>query len=230
MSFDANAIMKKYGNPGLDDMTEEEWDEHDKRVRARLAVETARRRSQGIRARGKAIIACGAPDDDVEFVLLGKVDKAWDVMKGLEEWHKSKAKICVLSGPTGVGKTVAAVRWLMNYGGTSPAFTRGGDFEAQSRYNQDLRDHLYKATGLVMDDLSAEYSDSKGNFISDLDTLIDVYARGRGRLIVTTNLPWADEDAEDGVGFETRYGERIASRIVGNATWLNVVGKDRRRA
>lgn len=222
-----DAIMEHYG-VREEDLTEDGWDEHDKVVRRKLDAEEARSQAQALQARGKKIVACGAPQALVELMTSGAVKKDSEVMGKLDDWHKDGNRICVLSGPVGVGKTVAAVRWLMNHGRVYPCFVRAGDFEARGRYSHVWRDAWQSATGMVLDDMGAEYQDAKGNLLADLDTLIDTYAVGGGRLIITTNLPW-DSDDPEAVTFQSRYEERISSRIVGSAAWVNVAGQDLRR-
>ena len=58
---------------------------------------------------------------------------------------------------------------------------------------------------LVIDDLGAEFNDSKGFFASLLDELIDARYSHKLATIVTSNL-----DLE---AFKTRYGVRIVDRI-----------------
>lgn len=222
----ASAVLQKYGNMTNKTMTDDEWEAHDRRVRLAQMGEARREREKRTRVRGGKVAACGAPYELVRLVVSGKTVRDSQVMKDLDEWQRSAAqpgaRICVLAGPVGVGKTVAAVRWLMNFGGIRPGYARAGDFEAVGRYDTEWRAQWRGASGFILDDLGAEYADAKGNLISDLDTLFDVYATGRGRLVVTTNLTWEV--------FQARYGERISSRIVERATWINVTGPDQRRA
>ena len=91
--------------------------------------------------------------------------------------------ILVLSGGVGCGKTVAAVRWLGEYGGVKPFFMRAHEFEAAGRYDRELRERWLGATGLVLDDLGAEYADGKGNLLSDLDSLFDTYCGKYARMV-----------------------------------------------
>lgn len=214
-----DAIMEKYG---VQELTDEEWEERDKATRLASLDQARREAAQALRVRVKKIIACGGPEALVELVAHGPLDKTLPVMDELAEWQKSKRRIVILSGPVGVGKTVGGVRWLMNHGGISPCFTRAGDFEARGRYSHAWRSEWQNASGMVLDDMGAEYKDAKGNLLADLDTLIDTYAVGRGKLVITTNLSWDD--------FQERYEERISSRIVGSAKWVNVAGPDRRRS
>lgn len=222
-----DAIMEKYGV----NLDTQEWLDKDDAVATQRSEESARNRQRALVNRGKRIVACGAPELDVELIVSGQVDKDSKVMGELSEWWAASSvshPICVLSGSVGVGKTVAAVRWLMNHGGKSPCFVRTGDFEARSRYSHVWRNEWQTATGMILDDMSVEYKDAKGSLLADLDTLIDTYARSRARLIITTNLPWQAKNPED-PDFQKRYEDRIASRIVGSATWINVAGPDLRR-
>ena len=214
-----DAIAERYGiEAGLSD---EQWAERDAAVDAKAKGEAARSREYELRERCKSLAAHGAPRGLLDLLESGGVEKDGKAMSDVKAWQQSRNRIAVLSGSVGVGKTVAAVRWLANHGGLSPCFVRAGDFEARGRYNHKFRDAWQNASGMVLDDMGAEYKDAKGNLIADLDTLVDTYAVGRGRLIITTNLTWQE--------FQERYEERISSRIVGSASWINVAGVDRRR-
>jgi len=213
-----DAVMDKYG---IQNLTDEEWEARDNAVRATSLEEARRNAAKNLKARVKKAIACGAPAGLVELVAHGDLDRNTAVMAELDSWRKSDRRIVVLSGPVGVGKTVSAVRWLMNHGGLSPCFTRAGDFEARGRYSHVWRSEWQNASGMILDDMGAEYKDSKGNLLADLDTLIDTFSVGAGKLVITTNLSWDD--------FQARYEERISSRIVGSAKWVNVAGQDLRR-
>jgi DNA replication protein DnaC len=57
----------------------------------------------------------------------------------------------------------------------------------------------------VLDDLGSEYADAKGNFLVNLDELIDTFYGDKRPLLITTNCT----DSE----FKQRYGARIVDRI-----------------
>ena len=73
---------------------------------------------------------------------------------------------------------------------------------------------------MCLDDLGAEYVDTKGSFLVDLDELIDAHYADRRPLFITTNLAWSV--------FVERYGERIVSRMRQCARWVVLRDTDMR--
>ncbi len=144
-----------------------------------------------------------------------------DAVQKAMAWDYSARNVAVLSGPPGTGKTVAAATWMLHTT-WDMQFVRSATFAASSRYDQETRERWFGATGLVLDDLGAEYLDGKGSFMVDLDELIDTYYGNRRPLIITTNLT-ADE-------FKKRYGSRVEDRIRECAQWITVAGASMRRA
>lgn len=144
-----------------------------------------------------------------------------DAVQKAMAWDYSARNVAVLSGPPGTGKTVAAATWMLHTT-CYMQFVRSATFAASSRYDQETRERWFGATGLVLDDLGAEYLDGKGSFMVDLDELVDTYYGNRRPLIITTNLT-ADE-------FKKRYGSRVEDRIRECAQWITVTGASLRRA
>jgi DNA replication protein DnaC len=140
-------------------------------------------------------------------------------VSGWYEQHRKAGGLLVLSGPAGVGKTVAAC-WWANRHPRMPVFMRAAEFAASSRYDAEARSRWQKGA-LILDDLGAEYLDPKGSFLVDLDELIDTYYAEKGYLVVTTNC--------DKATFKTRYGNRIVDRLAEAGTWLAVPGESRRK-
>lgn len=148
------------------------------------------------------VIAAGFPRRAVEFAA--KIDADHPVIARLGTWDLDEISALILSGPKGVGKTVAAAWWSLRRK-AAPLFLRASTFAASSRYNRDERERWMGASALVLDDLGAEYVDAKGSFLVDLDELVDVFYGDKRPLLITTNC---------GAGaFKERYGERIADRI-----------------
>lgn len=132
--------------------------------------------------------------------------------------------ILVLSGPTGVGKTVAACRWAYRVTmdrGYAVTFVTAAAFAAQSRYSDERR-ALLSHRHLILDDLGAEYLDAKGSLLADIDELVDTHYRHRTHLAITTN-------ATKNV-FEARYGARVMDRLRECGRWISMAGASRRRS
>lgn len=136
-------------------------------------------------------------------------------------WKSDDKNVLVLSGPVGVGKTVAVARWCL----LRPArivFTRATTFAASSRYDQESRARFYGSAGLCLDDLGTEYADRKESFLVDLDELVDTYYADARPLLITTNLKSGE--------FRDRYGARVWDRLHDCAAWISVKGDSLRRA
>lgn len=123
------------------------------------------------------------------------------------------ARIVVIAGGVGCGKTTAAAWWLASRAAPRPpAFVQAGParfvdaptMATTSRFG-DRRGELYAASALVLDDLGAEYMDAKGYFHSELDALVNRRYDDLLPLAITTNLPAAE--------FLERYGQRVRERI-----------------
>lgn len=130
----------------------------------------------------------------------------------------------VLSGGVGAGKSTAATFAVAARRPRNPVFLRAATVEASGRYDREIRSQWEGASALVLDDLGAEYADAKGNFLSELDEILDWFYADRRPLIVTTNL--------DQAAFRARYGGehgRIVSRIRECGAWAACGGVDLRR-
>lgn len=199
-------------------MSDEDWEKHDAKIRAE------RERFDTLDGETKAdrrvtMIEGGAP----EVVVDGVVDPRWRSAKAddaLEGFNTDDRRIRVISGGPGSGKTWAAVRWASEHGGRTPLFMRAQAFASIGRYDMAYRNRWLSASSVVFDDLGAEYCDAKGNFMADLDELIDVYSGRYARMVITTNLtPTA---------FKKRYSARIVSRVRGKARWRSIKSNDMR--
>lgn len=151
-------------------------------------------------------------------------------------------RVLVLSGGCGAGKTLAAARWLASlprYGKFDDtaegwewarpriAFVRAHDLSRLNlKYRDEDRrefDRLRMARWLVLDDLFTESADA----VSLVDDIVDFRCR-RSWTVITTNLPCGPTFSES--PFAKRYGERVASRIIGNGSVLGCGAIDLRRA
>lgn len=134
----------------------------------------------------------------------------------------------LLFGPTGVGKTHAALaiaklateRGFSVIYGPTPTLLRKLEKEHFGRAEGDTEEILLSCDLLILDDLGTEMSTSFTN-----SALYDIL---NGRMlhglptIISTNLSAAD--------WAPRYGEAIASRVLGTYESLHFVGDDIRQA
>ncbi len=182
--------------------TDEEWEAHDAKVRADLDEANRAEAEQRERDRWSALTQAGWPLRALEAARAA--DREQPAVTKVLAWDTKQASVLVLSGQPGCGKTTAAALWAMGRS-WAPQFVRATTFAASSRYNHEQRDGWLRADALVLDDLGAEYADAKGNFLVDLDELVDTFYGDRRPLLITTNCT----DSE----FKQRYGARIVDRI-----------------
>ncbi len=127
--------------------------------------------------------------------------------------------IVVLSGPVGVGKTVAAC-WLALQREGLAAFVPVAELASTSRYDEEACARWRTGHALIIDDLGAEYLDAKGSLVADIDAIVDRFYSSCGWLCITTNLTPAD--------FHLRYGARLVDRIREAGHWISIAGPSRR--
>lgn len=204
--------------PGSDDWTDEQWAKHDAEVADRRAAadreEAERDRAQQI---GRLEIS-GWPRRALESA--GSADITKPAVARIASWDIARECVLVLSGPPGCGKTTAAAHWALKHS-RYPQFLRATTFAASSRYDHEQRSVWLKASALVLDDLGAEYADTKGNFLVDLDELVDTFYGDKRPLLITTNCTNAD--------FKNRYGNRVVDRIRECGSWFSVNTESLRR-
>jgi DNA replication protein DnaC len=133
----------------------------------------------------------------------------------LLEHNFRRKNVAVLGGNKGVGKTVAAATWALRRP-TATYFLPAAKFARASRYTAEQREEWLTAPALVLDDLGAEYIDTKGSFLTDIDELFDTFYADERPLIITTNCNHKT--------FQERYQERIWDRVIECAEWLSVDG------
>jgi DNA replication protein DnaC len=163
-----------------------------------------------------AIKALCIPDRVLEIIQAEaplRITEALDAVRMVQG-------IAVLSGNPGCGKTVAACSWL--YAGGFGLFVKSSRLARWDRYDDSEMRRLLGASRLVLDDLGTEYQDTKGNFDSILDEVIDVRYDKRLSTVITTNL--------DAAAFKARYGERIADRIRECGKFVSLATKSMRGA
>lgn len=129
--------------------------------------------------------------------------------------------VVVLSGDTGTGKTMASACLAAIKGARMVTAQRVLEL---NRFSGEF-DALCDVPALVVDDLGAEYMDSKGEAESRWDALFNRRYRmarmSRAPFVATCNLTAKD--------FKARYGARVADRIVEVGRFVEVGGKSMRR-
>ena len=198
-------------------LTDDEWAARDQQIadekeKSAYVPSVSRSRMNSLADRGWPVRALDAAE---------KPDATRPAIARLSAWNVDERNVAVLSGPPGTGKTVGAAHWCLARS-EHVEFVRASTFAASSRYNAETRERWYGASALCLDDLGAEYLDSKGSFLVDLDELVDTFYADKRPLIITTNL--------DSAAFKKRYGGRVEDRIRECAVWLVVAGESMRRA
>lgn len=170
----------------------------------------------------------GVPLGLAEFVSAGNL-AATDAIVAV---RSAEFRILVLAGNVGAGKSVAAAWWLLaphipgsppsrDYGKRKSLWVSASRLARWQRYDEDEMARLLLAPRLVIDDLFAEFSDQKGNFVSILDEVVSDRLANKRPLVITTN---ASVEV-----FRERYGERIADRIREHGKFHSFAGESMRR-
>ena len=196
-------------------MTDAEWAAHDERVRiarADLDKLVTIERSRELIAKGWPVRAVEEAMNASPIVHATQVMRAWDFRR---------QNIIILSGASGVGKTVAAAVWALERTRVAPEFLHAAEFAAASRYDKEDRNTWEGATALVVDDLGVEYADAKGNFQASIDELVNRFYSMRRPLVITTNMVIAD--------FKQRYQLRIVDRMREAARFVACGGESLRK-
>lgn len=190
-----------------------------------------RRRSErvvALDARRRGLIAAGFPLRAVEESLAA--DESGASIAFMRAWDPTERCIVVLSGPNGVGKTVAATWWALR-APVAPMFVRASTYARAPRYGGEEATTKAKwlgASALVFDDAGAEFLDEKGSLQVDLDELVDTFYGDRRTLVITSNLP--SEGTKRAPGFFERYGARLRDRIREGGLFFEDDGPSRRGA
>jgi DNA replication protein DnaC len=145
--------------------------------------------------------------------VLSERPRVTEGVQAVKAWQSRSASdwCLVLSGPPGVGKSIAAAWWLAHEArdrrdvpNAFPCWWTAGKLARVSGYDGTI-DRVGKVGPLVIDDLGTEYGDANGYWYSRLDELLDQRYSNNRRTILTTNLNASE--------FRERYGERIVDRI-----------------
>lgn len=194
--------------PLVPQLTDEEWQQRDAQIRAEVsATESAPKLDRLSR-----LEELGFPRRAIRSIRHGATPPP--AIARLRDAVGDDVGIVVVSGPKGVGKTVA-VTWWAAQRRDRVRFVRASELLASSRYDREARDDLF-SSALVVDDLGAEYADQKGSFAADLDELVDVFYSQMRPLLITTNCNQQE--------FRERYGERIADRLRECGRWISMTG------
>jgi hypothetical protein len=212
--------------PALDDV--EAWERRDRAIAERQAAEDRRRAGLELERRAMYLqrAEIGWPARLVDDAIAADEDRPLMTrvrMFGKPPRDRGARHVLVLEGGVGVGKSTAATRWALDYGGSAPVYLRSATYEGEGRYDRELRARIRGASSIVLDDLGAEFKDGRGNFVAALDELVDVIYSQRLPAIITTNLR-----AE---ALRARYGDEAArfwSRLRGCARWASVSSGDLR--
>jgi DNA replication protein DnaC len=199
--------------------TDEEWAEHDAKVKAGRERSDREATEKQMRSRLARFAESGFPERAIE--AAGKADESAALIRRVASWKLGEQCVLVLSGSRGCGKTVAATWWAMSHAPSDAMFVRAATLARSSRYDRDDRDALLRASALVLDDLGEEFMDAKGSFLVDLDELIDVFYGRKRPLLITTNCT---KDV-----FVKRYGARIEDRLRECGSWFSVGEVSQRR-
>lgn len=199
--------------PLVPQLSDEEWDRRDAEVRANMTAAF----EEPVLDRLAKLESVGFPRRAIRSVRRGITPPP--AIARLRDAVGDDVGIVVISGPKGVGKTVAATWWAAQRR-DRVQFVRAADLLASSRYDREARADLF-SSALVLDDLGAEYADPKGSFAADLDELVDVFYGSMRPLLITTNC---DRDA-----FRQRYSERIVDRLRECGRWIAMTGESLRR-
>lgn len=166
--------------------------------------------------------ACRMHPDDVERVISTDPEaladsKAWRV---LERFARSGRAFVVLSGPRGIGKTVAAAALKARLGGL---VVRPDEvvtaFRNEHEAARALREQLIDTSLVVLDDLGVELAADAS--VRAFHALVDQRQGGQRRTVVTTNLTRLE--------LRAAYDVRTLERITHGGAFVELVGENRRR-
>lgn len=201
-------------------LSEEQWAARDVEIAERLVKETRSASAAALEVRREALLESGFPRRALRYAIAGDASKP--ALARLKSWDAGNRCVMLLSGPMGVGKTVAAAWWALHAPRTA-AFVRASTFARVSRYERDGdagKGAWIEAPALVLDDLGAEFLDSAGSFLTDLDELIDTFYADERALVITTNC--------NAKVFAQRYSERVLDRIRECGVFCEITGESMR--
>lgn len=209
----AKALLAQHGIPlpeSFEDLPEPDFTRH---VSEPAPIDTELQR----RARAAALHDRGWPQRALTIALTQCNENEPGIVR-VRRYEGAGA--FVLSGEPGVGKTVAAAWWALGFH-TPMTFVRAATLARTSRYDAKAWEQWMHSRALCIDDLGAEYADTKGSFAVDLDELIDTFYADMRPLIITTNCKASV--------FKQRYGSRVMDRLAEAGAWSPVPGASLRR-
>jgi len=190
-----------------------EWDEHDRRVEAARHQEEQAEREVAKARNVAALLAMAAPRD-----LLAVAPEPWPAVLGLAAaMSRPGARIVVLAGGVGVGKSVAALHWLAT-SRRRPYFVEAATLAKRPPWE----DGWTHADQCVVDDVGNEEAARNSSFQAHFDAIV-AYCHGGKRLLITTNMTSTQ--------FLDRYmaNPRTRSRFRERGIWKSIVDSDRRK-
>lgn len=206
-------------------VSQEEWADALAARDARIGREVAEAEARYRARRVEDLVDRGVPVHELELVLEDRLEPT----PALAAARRAVAEgwlVGVIGGPVGVGKTLAAMWWLVQSRSPAKVPTSGVRFLTAhklarvSRYAESDMRPIERASALVVDDLGVEFDDSAGAFRSLVDGLTAARCNAGLPTLITTNMP---PDA-----FRARYGDRVADRILGGGRFVGVVGESLR--
>ena len=140
----------------------------------------------------------------------------------LEAIYRPVDMLC-LSGPPGVGKSIAAAIWLAMHGSRDGyrMWIQAAELARGYAYDPEQYWKAARAYALVIDDLGLEYLDNSDRYLATFEELVSKRFACKRKTCLTTNLGPAE--------FKARYGERIASRLNEDGAFIVCGGPDMRR-
>lgn len=205
----------------------------EERDRRRAEEQRRQRREAMAEAQAAFIRTIGLPAKDLAIIEAHEVR----ITPATEALEPPTTLLC-LSGPTGVGKTLAGSVWLHEWALSSltwdgrycsptptgtALFVRAARLARWERYDQAEMAKLFEPARLLLDDLGVEYGSSQAareNFLTTLDEVVDERYAARRPTLITTNL--------SSELFQRRYGARIVDRFREAGRFVAITGPSMR--
>ena len=212
------AFERRESDPGYQELQSQR--DQQERHRQRQATEYS------AQARRSQLAERGIPAKDIECIVTDSMTPTQPLCAARDFLANPTARMLVLSGAKGCGKTSAAA-WVIaqdcpdsqrsiSLHDRAPRFIDVSKLGRVSRYDEAAMSPLETCSMLAIDDLGMEYTDAKGSFLATLDGLINARYSDQLRTVISTNLTASD--------FKSRYGERIADRIRESGTFVECSG------
>jgi len=177
---------------------------HFERVEQERNAEAAQNEQRKAEGQVELLGERGIPRRHGEVLVRGKL-KATAALKAASEWWQARPRdIIAMAGPPGCGKSVAAA-WCVGKANQGALFVTARELLRVSVYDGEQMSRLERAPLLALDDLGAEFADTKGMFSVLVDALVDARHSELRPTVLTTNLKVE--------AFRQRYGDRVVDRI-----------------